>query len=57
MEELRFEIAEDMEDERIDKCMSLLAEESVTVFYSEADQRWKCSGQWETCKRQLSCQV
>ena len=24
MEELRFEIAEDMEDERIDKCISLL---------------------------------
>ena len=44
MEELRFEIAEDMEDERIDKCISLLAEESVTVFYSETDQGRQCPG-------------
>ena len=32
MEELRFEIAEDMEDERIDKCISLLAEELSRSF-------------------------
>ena len=32
MEELRFEIAEDMEDERIDKCISLLVEELSRSF-------------------------
>ena len=32
MEELRFEIAEDMEDERIDKCISLLVEDLSRSF-------------------------
>ena len=32
MEELRFQIADEMEDERIDKCMSLLVENLSRSF-------------------------
>ena len=31
MEELRFQIADEMEDERLDKCMSLLVENNLNM--------------------------
>lgn len=57
MEELRFQITDEMEDERIDKCMSLLVENLSRSFYPKADQRRKCAGKRYAGKGKLSCQM
>ena len=57
MEELRFQIADEMEDERIDKCMSLLVENLSRSFIQKLIKDGNVLVNGKPGKGKLSCQM